>query len=165
MWIPDDRSQWHLYPEAPPSLTLTIHQLGRISQKLRETFRDVGSFLVLGQVWSQGLTVWHLRHVSSYLKWLSRLILHFCSALDTNNCCDERFGIIKIIVLASSLNNDQRNTHLQNSAPQVRTFVGLSESFARISYDPSKRWQKKSQPETELWAAGWEHNASQIQTE
>ena len=24
-----------------PSLTLTIHQLGRISQKLRETFRDV----------------------------------------------------------------------------------------------------------------------------
>ena len=41
-------------------------------------------FLVLGQVWSQGLTVWHLRHLSFYLKWLSRLILHFSCALDTS---------------------------------------------------------------------------------
>ena len=32
----------------------------------------------------------------------------------------------------------------ENSRPRVRTFVGSSGSFARILYNPSNSWQKKS---------------------
>ena len=81
--------------------------------------------------------------MSSYLKWLSRLIWHFSCALDANyNCCDERFcnhqdHCVSIIFITMT-NVTLTDKSVQDSGPRVRTFVGLSESFVRISYDPSK---------------------------
>ena len=101
---------------------------------------------------------------------VSRLIWHFSSALDANyNCCDERFCnhqdhcVSITFITMTNVNTDRQIC--SKFRPPGQNLCWVVWEFCQNFLRSIKRWQKKSQPETELWAAVWNTMPATIQTE